>query len=348
MVKPDFSKIPKGSTLDEMASFFDVEKDYLRRYHNIYCDLDDLIENEIPRHLVKLFVPPKNKEYERVLMSGQAVSAFSPADILEKSRLFHKEYGVIQTSYDNEAKSKRISFLMEIGKIDVFKYSINRKTIYINHHAPDLVLEKMAEKAGSIFFPLEVETLPNGNLKQITNIEDIRKRWKILRPEMVNYYKGPLADNLIGRIDKDLGNKYQIQDRILASLFYRLYFLPFRDYVKNMEREFDLYLPLFPFKRKVRYQVKIAEQPSLSETGKMLLHIKGKLADTRMFFEIMNGKMPLERQEEDITIKCGGNIDALYKFNKEDGSLASLEANIILNSEDQKNIKKITVEIYQQ
>ena len=163
MVKPDFSKIPKGSTLDEMASFFEVEKDYLRRYHNIYCDLDDLIENEIPRHLVKLFVQPKNKEYERVLMSGQAVSAFSPADILEKSRLFHKEYGVIQTSYDNEAKSKRISFLMEIGKIDVFKYSINRKNIYINHHAPDLVLEKMAEKAGSIFFPLEVETLPNGN-----------------------------------------------------------------------------------------------------------------------------------------------------------------------------------------
>lgn len=347
-MKPDFFKIPKGSTLDEMALFFDVEKDYLRRYHNIYCELGDLIEKEIPRHLIKLFVPPKNKEYDTNLMSRQALSTFSPKDFFEKNRLFQKEYGVIQAIWENEVKRKKISFLIDVKRTDSRLYSINRKKIYINDKAPDLVAEHLAEKAGSIFFPLELEILKSGNLKEITNIEEIRKRWKILRPEMENYYKGAIADRILGKVNQELANKNKIQNQILGSLFYRLYFLPFRDYATEPEKEFDLYLPLFPFKKKVQYKVKSEVKPNLSETGKLNLHIKGKLADSRTWSAMMKGKMPLQIDTEDQVMKCTGSIDALYKFNREDGSLASLESNITLKSENNKNIKTITVEIYQQ
>src|SRR6218665_3899461 len=188
MRQPVFFRIPKGSTLDEMALFFEVDKNYLKRYHNIHCEKGDLIEKEIiPRHLVKLFVPPKDKDYEKELMSGDAITGFSPADILLRNRPFHKEYGIIQTTYENGKQKNRISFLTEVKKYDVSLFSIKRKSIYINHKAPDLTMEQIAEKAGSIFFPLEVETLANGNLKQICNMKEIKERWKMLRPEMLKY-----------------------------------------------------------------------------------------------------------------------------------------------------------------
>ncbi len=347
VTKPVFYRIPKGSTLEEMASFFEVDKHYLKRYHNIHCKKVDLIEKGmIPKHLEKLFVPPKDKDYEKYLMSGDDDSADSLADVLLRNRAFHKEYGIIQTTYENGKQKNRISFLIEVKKHDASLFSITRKSIYINHNAPDLTAEQIAEKVGNIFFPLEVETLENGNLKQICNMKEIKERWKMLRPEMLKYYEGKTAEGIMGKIDHELENKNTIQNRIFGSLFYRLYFLPFVDYVGDIEKGFDLYLPLFPFKNKVKYQVS-ATQPIFSETGKVLVELKGKLTDSRTFSDIVNGKMQLETSDE-RTGQCKGSIDAIYKFSKNDGSISSVEAEIILESENGESSREIKFELYQQ
>jgi hypothetical protein len=260
---------------------------------------------------------------------------------------FRKEYGIVQSLFENGEKKSKISFLTEVEKVGKSHYSLRRKNIYINYKAPDLVTEQIAEKMGNIFFPLEVETLENGNLKQITNIDEIRKRWKILRPSISKYYQGRTVEKMMETINNELTNKNMIQNRILGSLFYRLYFLPFQDYISALENKFDLYLPLFPFKNKVKYQVKIAKQPIFSETGEMILEIKGELTDTRNFNEMMSGAKTLEAEEGKIT-QCNGSINAIYKFNKEDGSLFCIEAEIILESEDNRNNKKLIFEVYQQ
>ncbi|KQT24167.1 hypothetical protein ASG22_09125 [Chryseobacterium sp. Leaf405] len=347
MEKPAFVRIPKGSTLDEMSRLFEVDKDYLKRHHNIYCEYNDLIEKEFPKHLVKLFVPTKNKEYETSLISGGEMIIFFPEDILVKNKLFHKKYGIRQILHENGTEKTKMSFMMEVEKVAKSGYSIVRNNIYINNRAPDLVTEQMVEKVGNIFFPLEVETLENGNLKQITNIDEIRKRWKILQSEISKYYQGRTAEKIIETINDELADKNMIQNRILGSLFYRLYFLPFRDYISDQENEFDLYLPLFPFKNKVKYQVMMSKKPVFSETGKMILEIKGKLTDIRNFNEMVNGTKALE-PEEDRIIQCDGSINALYQFNKEDGSVFSLEAEIILTNDDNSKSRKIIFELYQQ
>ncbi|ANF49913.1 hypothetical protein A0O34_04930 [Chryseobacterium glaciei] len=265
-------------------------------------------------------------------------------NILEKKYPFRKEYGVVQTLFENDEKKSKITFIIEIERLEPFEYSIRRKNILINDKVPDLVIEQLSEKIGNVFFPLEVETLESGNLKHISNLDEIRKRWKSLKPKLVEYYKGKLAKELIKNVEDELESKNIIQNRILNSLFYRLYFLPFRDYIKEENADFDLYLPVFPFKNKVKYNIKIIDS-KLSEEGKGVMKISGKCIDQRSFEQIINNRKNAESDEEENN--CGGKVDLIYQFNKEDGSVFSIQAEIGLQSKDEKNIRLINFELYQ-
>lgn len=55
-------KISKGTTLKELANFFKLTEEQLKRYHNTYCPLDDLIGHDIPNHVTIIYVPPEDKE----------------------------------------------------------------------------------------------------------------------------------------------------------------------------------------------------------------------------------------------------------------------------------------------
>ncbi|AZA53420.1 hypothetical protein [Chryseobacterium sp. G0201] len=262
--------------------------------------------------------------------------------ILEKKYPFRKEYGIVQTLFEDDFEKSKITFVTEIERLEPFEYSIRRKNILINDKAPDLVIEQISEKIGNIFFPLEVETLENGNLKHISNLDEIRKRWKSLKPKLVEYYKGKLAQGLIKNIEDELESKNIIQNRILNSFFYRLYFLPFRDYIKEENTDFDLYLPVFPFKNKVKYNIQIIDS-NLSEEGKVMMKISGKCIDPRSFEQIINNRKIAESDEENFI----GKVELTYQFNKEDGSIFSIHAEISLQSKDEKKVRLINFELYQ-
>ncbi|SDQ17186.1 hypothetical protein SAMN05421664_0868 [Chryseobacterium soldanellicola] len=259
--------------------------------------------------------------------------------ILEKRYPFHKEYGAVQTVDENGEQKVKITFLAEIERASHFKYNIKKNNILINDKAPDLVIEKLSAKIGSLFSPLEVETSENGNLKQICNLKDIVNSWKSLKPKLSEYYQGEKMKRLMSSTENELGSKNTIQNRILNSFFYRLYFLPFRDYLNEEDKDFDLYLPIFPFKNKVRYSIAAAE-PELTETGNLKLKLSGKCTDVRSFVQIINNKTATEVQES----TCSGEIDFEYEFNRADGSIFSVNAEIFFQDEE-KNTRKINFKL---
>ncbi|MCS3532786.1 hypothetical protein [Chryseobacterium sp. JUb7] len=264
-------------------------------------------------------------------------------NVLYKRQAFRKGYKVEQTIFENGNEKMYIAFVMEVEKTDSCQYLIERREILINNQLPSLVLEQVSDKIGNLFFPLKVETFENGHLKHITNLEEIRKRWKNLKPEFSYYYKGEYAQKLIQIIENELGFKSKIQNRILNSLFYRLYFLPFQDYINEKDLYFDLYLPIFPFRNKVKYSIKTIEKPELSENGKLHIEMIGSCSDSRNFEEIINSQKKVESERcENI---CPGKIESTYQLNLKDGSVLSIHTEIVLQSEDGKNNRKIVFKL---
>ena len=51
-------KIRKGDTLESVANELGLEAQELRRYHNIYCEISDLIEADFKSHLEYLILAP--------------------------------------------------------------------------------------------------------------------------------------------------------------------------------------------------------------------------------------------------------------------------------------------------
>ena len=59
-------KIRKGDTLQSVADALGIDAQELRRYHNIYCELPDLIEADFKSHLKLLILAPeKDKTSKR-------------------------------------------------------------------------------------------------------------------------------------------------------------------------------------------------------------------------------------------------------------------------------------------
>lgn len=259
--------------------------------------------------------------------------------ILEK-KPFRKEYEVMQTIYENGEDKTRLSFVAEVERFDAFRYSINRKNMLINGQSPDFLVEEISVKTGNMFFPLKLETLENGNLKQITNQDEIRTRWHFIKNEFLQYYSGKGAQEIIKTIENELASKNRIQNRILNSFFYRLYFLPFKDYIKEKDTDFDLYLPVFPFKNKVKFGVTMKEF-KLSENGKWMMQISGECTDSRSFIQMINNRKTTASDEQ----KCSGKAELVYQFNKEDGSVLSINADVVLISDDEKNERQIIFEL---
>ncbi len=271
-------------------------------------------------------------------MSETFNERISQNNILEK-KSFRKEYEVTQTIYENGEDKTRISFVAEVERFDAVIYSINRKNLLINGQPPDSLVEEISVKTGNIFFPLKLETLENGNLKQISNQDKIHARWRFIKNEFLQYYNGKGAQEIIKTIENELASKNRIQNRILNSFFYRLYFLPFKDYIKEKDTDFDLYLPVFPFKNKVKFEIRMKEF-KLSENGKLKMQISGECTDSRSFIQMINNRKITTSNEQ----KCSGKVELVYQFNKEDGSAFSINADVVLISEDEKNERQIIFE----
>lgn len=94
----------------------------------------------------------------------------------------------------------------------------------------------------------------------------------------------------------------------------------------------------------MKYNIKIIDS-KLSEEGKGVMKISGKCIDPRNFEQIINNRKMTESDEEENN--CGGKVDLTYQFNKEDGSVFSIQAEISLESKDEKNIRLINFELYQ-
>ena len=262
--------------------------------------------------------------------------------ILDKKYPFRKEYDASKTIYENDENKVNINFIAVVERFDSFRYRIKRKDILINNKPPDLVVEQVSEKVGNIFSLLEVEILENGNLKNISNLDEIYTRWKNLKTEFREYYDGKGAQEIVKTTDNELKSKSEIQNRILNSLFYRLYFLPFSDYIKNKDTDLDLYLPVFPYKNKVKYRIK-TEKFELSENGKMIMRISGECSDPRSMIQIINNRKETAADQK----KCSGKVELIYQFNKEDGSVFSINSEIVLQSEDKENERRIIFELNQ-
>lgn len=241
-----------------------------------------------------------------------------------------RNYGVIFKYFKNEIDFTQMHFEVEVtykgqSQSGNYHFTIDRKKVYINEIAPDLVIEQLAEKAGSCLYPMEIATSPEGPFEEITNYEEIKKRWNAKKIELQDYYTGEIAEKIITNVDAVYSSKNKVEMAMSDDLFLTLFFMPI--YRKHVNRiaEYKKEIAFVPFKQALQYNIIQEVDKFLTESKKQLIIIKGF-------------------SEESVSNEPELVLD--YKINNETKSIFSIVGSVNLQKLKNKT-QKIEIEMYQ-
>jgi hypothetical protein len=224
--------IQKGDTLQKVAQELGIAPQELRRYHNIYCDIPDLIEADFPGHL-KIVLLPQNKN-EGTANSSLDAKPRKVSFINEHTLPFlpsgsKKKYNV-QYVLENGEEKDTINFESSVKWIAVDPkgyhfFEIDRLTkTQINKADPDLMLEELAAKTAEILYPLQIIVDVTGKWIDVHNYKQILERWENKKREILDYYEGEVAEIHIEHTEQSLSSKTALMDSLRSDLFLRALF----------------------------------------------------------------------------------------------------------------------------
>lgn len=242
-----------------------------------------------------------------------------------------RNYGVVFKYFKNAEEFTQIHFSVDVtysGQSQNGKhyFNIDRKKVFINETAPDLILEQLAESAGSCLYPMEIITSDEGPFEGIANYEAIKKRWKDKKAELESYYEGEMAENIISKLDSIYSDQHKMELSMKKDLFLNLFFMPIYRKHTNRIATYEHSITFASLNRAVSYDIVQEVEPYLTATKKQKIQLKG-------------------HSEEAFTKEP--ELSFLYKINNETKSIYSITGSVNLEK-FKKNIKKVEIQMFQQ
>lgn len=291
-------KIRKGDTLQSVARELGVDAQDLRRHHNIYCRIPDLIEADFKSHLELLILPPEKKEdktNDETEKKRRKVSFGDDNRLYFSPERTNENYKVQYTSeVGDEVDVTEMNINVKWLAVDKNKYhlfEINRASdIYINGKVPDTKMSELAVKTAEVLYPLEIVVDEFGKWVAVYNHNEIESRWGEIRSEILDYYEGEVAETYIKHIDYALESADTLFELLASDYFLRAFFNGIHvAYTTNYSFENELTFPLEKNKESVfKAEQKVASH--LDEEGLIKVEQKGDYIDSG--FEINLGHAP--------------------------------------------------------
>lgn len=309
-ITPKTCKISSGTTLEELAKYFDLSIAQLKWYHNLHCPSEDRIEQEIAQHTQIIFVPPIDKDVREIIF--RSFSEHSSKNSLD-SPASAKDYGVVQTVFVNGEEQVKMHYEIKVTQ-QKSQVVITRKSVYINDQKPDTIVEQLADEIGRILYPLEMTLDETGALTSILNQQQILDKWLKLKPKLQRYYQGDEAERLLENVQNRIRSKSRLLQDIQSELFFQMYFLPLEKQDKTLERIFD-------FGESGRFPMNIifSQDQKPSDTGKIIVRAKGE---------------PLNHQLPQLT----DSLDFIYKINPQNHRIFSIFGEVKIHSQKQQKL----------
>lgn len=308
-ITPKTCKISSGTTLEELAKYFDLSVAQLKWYHNLHCPSEDRIDQEIAKNTQIIFVPPIDKNAREVIFrsfSEHKNSLGSPIS-------YTKHYGVVQTVFVNDEEQVKMHYEIKVTQ-QKSQVVITRNLVYINDQQLDTIVEQLADEIGRVLYPLEMTLDETGTLTSILNQQHILDKWLKLKPKLQQYYQGDEAERLLENVQNRIRSRSKLLKDIQSELFFQLYFLPFGQQDKVLRRTFN-------FEELGRFPMNIAlSQDELpSDTGKIIVRAKGEPLNHHLF-------------------QFTGSLDFTYKINPHNHSIFSIFGEVKIHTQKQQKI----------
>ena len=335
--------VQKGETLQSIAEKYHISVETLRRYHNTYCELSDLIEGKLTHHK-KIFIPqvvPENTNENIVTTTAKKpILSYTPHHC-------RYQYGVTITI---EEAGKKDELKYEVGVKWVQKYEeyhifeIDRNSkIYINEEEANLIADVLAYKTSKVLYPMHILVNDKAELVDIATYNKYRERWKTVKEEVLKEFTGEVVTSYLKKIEDVLKEPNLLMLYLSSDFFLRTLFLGYSEnFTENNIFEKDIHYPIVENAKEPNYRAQLKLAEALDEYNLLHLEIEGTLDDERSKEDFINGYLFPNEEEGVSATKSEGQLYGSYFLNPNNGmpEALQLEVSISLATE-----KKVTVMI---
>jgi hypothetical protein len=224
-------RVKKGDTLKSVALELGIEDRELRRYHNIYCAIPDLIEADFKSHLEFVILAPEKtadeieekleKKAEKVSLAKDYKLPFVPGGMNKKYKVHYTSE--VGTEIDTLEMDVSVKWLAT-DQNNFHLFEINRKSIYVNNETPDTVMDELAAKTAEVLYPLKIVVDESGKWIDIYNYNDIEERWQDTKQEILDYYEGEVTENYIDHTELAFVSPATLFRSLSSDYFLRTFF----------------------------------------------------------------------------------------------------------------------------
>lgn len=224
-------QIRKGDTLESVSRKLGITAHELRRYHNIYCAIPDLIEADFKRHLKFLILAlEKTEETEHEITEKKT-----------RKVIFGKDYK-LPFLPEGINKEYKVNYFLTVGdQIDMMQmkvgvkwlatdknkfhlFEINKGSILLNNKRPDTIMDELGVRTAEVLYPLKIVVDSSGKWIDIYNYDEIQSRWKDKKEEILDYFEGEVAEKYVKKTEYALENTETLFKYLTSDYFLRTFF----------------------------------------------------------------------------------------------------------------------------
>lgn len=333
-------KIQKGDTLKSVALHLNRNEYDLKSYHNTYCNIEDLIGIDFPKHLTELIVSSfesiKKEEkldaHKRVRLGSKEKFDFFPS-------LLNKNYGVlIVLENDNDAQTIKydlnLRYVKQEEKDKVFE--LNRITkVYINDEEADAIADVLAVKVAQVLYPLQILIDENGSFSGIANYEQIQQRWESVKNKIYDEYEGEWVEKYIELNEEVINDKESMEFSLWNDYFIRTYFNGiYCEYPENKSRTGGIQFPVLHEVSDINFKVKSEIEEYYDESNFIVLNQNGIIDEERAKEDLESKfNFPFYANPDSSYTLAEGTYRGKYFLNPSDHSIeaAYIEASVELD-----------------
>ena len=322
-------KVKKGDTLQSIAEKFQISVNDLRHYHNMRCELWELLEQKLTSKTERIIVP---SEEELASLQGhqQAVQKEleRPSRYLDK-KFYAKDYKVkeVVITSDKEVKTD-YSLSLQMEKAEK-GWSMIVNTTY---EEADTKFTELATACMQAIQPLKYHLSINGGITDIENHREIIERFAQKRIDIENYFEGELAKSYTDAFYEKLIDKEYILERLQMSFLNQVFFPRMEWFHRDNEKWEEEFCPV-QGSAFIPYEL---EAEVIFEEYEIVTIIKGELKRNYNLPELYKGKKAIDKIDP-----FESNFEIIYVTEKDTQQLSVIEASLDIYSNGELHRKNM-------
>lgn len=265
-------KVKKGDTLQLIAEKLQISVNDLRHYHNMRCELWELLEQKLTSKTERIIVP---SEEELAILQGHQKAVQKelerPSRYLDK-KFYAKDYKVkeVVITSDKEVKTD-YSLSLQMEKAEK-GWSMIVNTTY---EEADTKFTELATACMQAMQPLKYHLSINGGITDIENHREIIERFRQKRTDIEGYFEGKLTKSYTNAFYEKLIDKEYMIERLQMSFLNQVLFPRMEWFHKDNEKWEEEFCPLYETTF-IPYQL---ESEVVFEDSQIITTIKGELQE---------------------------------------------------------------------